>query len=93
MDLKNLNKKVDEYSGIVNLVKILVPIITTLWIIFGYLHNQGYIMDRILQNTLKNTITNENLTLEERLDACDVYLEKGYNSATEKKCKKLYNKY
>ena len=93
MNMKDINKKVNDLNGIMTLVKILVTLVTTLWIIFGYLQGQKFIMDKILQNTLKNTITNENLTMEERLDACDIYLDNGYNSATEKKCKVLYNNY
>ena len=93
MDIKRINKKVTEYNGIMNLLLSFISIATTLWIVFGYLHNQGDVMDKILQNTLKNTITNENLVMEERLNACDIYIEKGYNSATEKKCKKLYDEY
>ena len=86
-------KRLDKYNSLITLLTGLSTIVVALWIVFGYLSAQSIMMDKILQNTLKNTITNEELSIEERLDACDVYLEKGYNSATQKKCKKLYDEY
>ena len=83
-------KRLDKYNSIITLLTGLATVLVSLWIVFGYLHNQSAIMDKILQNTLKNTITNENLTVEERLGACDVYIEQGFNSATKLKCERLY---
>jgi len=41
------------------------------------------------QMTLKNTIWNDDIPLEDRTSACDIYLSAGYNSLTKKKCEKI----
>ncbi len=38
------------------------------------------------QMSLKNTIWNENIPIEDRAAACDIYLSLNYNSYTKKKC-------
>lgn len=44
------------------------------------------------QMTLKNTIWNEEIPIEDRALACDKYLSLGYNSYTKKKCEKILEK-
>lgn len=44
------------------------------------------------QMTLKNTIWNEDIPIEDRTTACDIYLDAGYNSLTKKKCESIINK-
>lgn len=38
------------------------------------------------QMTLRNTIWNDSIPVEDRMSACDLYLSLGYNSYTKKKC-------
>lgn len=44
------------------------------------------------QMTLKNTIWNDDIPIEDRTTACDIYLAAGYNSLTKKKCESIINK-
>lgn len=39
--------------------------------------------------SLKNTIWNNNIPLEDRITSCDAYLSLGYNSYTKKYCQRL----
>lgn len=44
------------------------------------------------QMTLKNAIWNEDIPIEDRTSACDIYLSAGYNSLTKKKCESIIEK-
>lgn len=73
--------------------------LTLLIAIFGgFIHAYQYFDDisetarKNQQMTLKNTIWNEKLPIEERLDACDIYLGLGYNSYTKKECEVIIEK-
>ena len=90
---KKLNKKIQEYSGLASLITLTISIVMSLWIVFGYLTGFKTMLVNVHRNTLKNTITNENLAIEERLAACDVYVASDYNSATRKKCDIIYKNY
>lgn len=79
--------KLGDYMALLNMF---VSIIVGAWLVFGYLHGQKELIDAIHENTLRNTITNEALGVGERLNACDTYLDSGYNSTTKIKCERLY---
>lgn len=56
------------------------------------LNNLNQIAVSNQQMTLKNTIWNDNIPMEDRTTACDLYLKKGYNSYTKKYCEKIIEK-
>ncbi len=41
------------------------------------------------QLSLRNTIWNDNIPVEDRALACDTYISLGYNSYTKKKCEQI----
>lgn len=72
---------------------IIIGVLSLLISAFMFCHNLLNKNDEILemvksnqQMTLKNTIWNENIPIQERVAACDVYLGLGYNSYTKKEC-------
>ena len=46
----------------------------------------------IEKTTLRTIIWAEGIPIKDKLDACDDYLQKGYNSETKKYCEKLLEK-
>lgn len=93
MPAKRLNNILKEYNGLLSLLIAIISLLTTVWMIYGYLYGMREMLVTVQKNTLKNTITNSELSMEERLNACDVYIDLGYNSATSKKCYSLYEDY
>lgn len=65
---------------------------------FGVVNNIDNRLDDIQQiatanqqMTLRNTIWNDSIPVEDRASACDLYLSLGYNSYTKKKCEQILN--
>lgn len=65
---------------------------------FGVVNNIDNRLDDIQQiatanqqMTLRNTIWNDSIPVEDRAGACDLYLSLGYNSYTKKKCEQILN--
>ena len=69
-----------------------VSLIIGLWSLFGLYFNFKLELSEIQKLTLRNTIWNENIPMHDRLESCDNYIEKGYNSETKKYCENLLAK-
>ncbi len=72
---------------------LIIGIVTIIISAFMFCHNllnkNNEILEMVKSNqqmTLKNTIWNENIPIQERVAACDTYLSLGYNSYTKKEC-------
>lgn len=97
--MKNI---VDKIKNIDYLVKyalaFLVGIVSSTWFVFSTYNNFNTKLDKIheeimttKQMALKSIIWSEEIKIEERAKACDIYLSSGYNSYTKKKCEKILN--
>lgn len=74
-------------------VSILIIIITNTWKLSKYHEKIDNAYNEILvtiktneQMSLKSIIWNDSIPISDRLSACDIYIQKGYNSVTKKHC-------
>ena len=85
-----MEKKISKLKDYWWLLTILGTIITGIWgVSWGFKERNDEILETLKttqQMALKSVIWNENIPLDERASACDVYLSAGYNSFTKKEC-------
>lgn len=94
---KNLISKLKDYYWLVATILIIVcGIFSGIWATFSkyqkILDNYEETLTTIKttqQMALKSVIWNEDIPKIERINACDVYLVAGYNSATKKHCETI----
>ena len=67
----------------------LISLIIGLWSLFGLYFNFKLELSEIQKLTLRNTIWNENIPMHDRMESCDIYIGKGYNSETKKYCDEI----
>lgn len=71
------------------LIGLIISIIVAIWAVFVLFNNFMKELELIQQMTLKNTIWNDNIPLNDRIESCDRYLKLGFNSKTKKYCEVL----
>ena len=82
------------------ITSILILIISNTWKLSKYHEKIDNSYNEILiaiktneQMSLKSIIWNESIPLSDRINACDTYIKRGYNSVTKKHCEIALNNY
>lgn len=90
------NGLIDYLKKYKELYLLLVFFIGLIWTIFNeydkFLDKNDELLETLQttqQMALKSVIWNDNIPYPERMSACDVYLEAGYNSLTKKHCSEI----
>ena len=84
-----MKKLVEQIKVWEFLVGILITFIGAIWCVFFVYSNFMTELKLIQKMTLRNTIWNESIPMHDRLEACDHYIELGFNSETKKYCNEL----
>lgn len=71
---------------------IIVGIISVIIAVYKVIENNNTQLSLIQKTTLRTMIWTEDIPMHDRLEACDSYLDLGYNSETKKYCEKLLEK-
>ena len=71
---------------------IIVGIISVIIAVYKVIENNNRQLSLIQKTTLRTMIWTEDIPMHDRLEACDSYLNLGYNSETKKYCEKLLEK-
>lgn len=86
----------EKIAPVVKLIGWLGTIITCIWFVFGMYNSytesheaMQQEMNTIRKMVLRDTIWNYHIPMHDRLEACDEYLDAGYNSETKIYCEKL----
>lgn len=85
---KFINKLETYKKGLMILVGIISVIIT----VYKVIENNNKQLSLIQKTTLRTMIWTEDIPMHDRLEACDSYLNLGYNSETKRYCEKLLEK-
>lgn len=92
MTVNTLIKKIQSSWKIITaIVAIIVAIATTYHSVMKKYESIMETLKTTQQMSLKSVIWNEDIPMQERMSACDVYLNAGYNSMTKKKCETILN--
>lgn len=94
--IEKLEKYKKGYGLITFFIGLLFGLISILWAVFikyqGFLDKYEELIktnQTTQQMALKSVIWNEEIPEIERISACDIYLNSGYNSATKKHCETI----
>ncbi len=85
---KFINKLETYKKGITILVAVIGIIIGA----YKVIENNNKQLSLIQKTTLRTMIWTEDIPMHDRLEACDSYLNLGYNSETKRYCEKLLEK-
>lgn len=87
--MEKIINKLDTYKkGITILVAVIGIIIGA----YKVIENNNKQLSLIQKTTLRTMIWTEDIPMHDRLEACDSYLNLGYNSETKRYCEKLLEK-
>ena len=73
-------------------ITILVAVIGIIIGAYKVIENNNKQLSLIQKTTLRTMIWTEDIPMHDRLEACDSYLNLGYNSETKRYCEKLLEK-
>lgn len=82
----NQLKKLNDLASTVSALGVILSLLLA---VNFYVNDWRYVQ----QNSLKAIIYNSEVELIDRVHACDIYLDKGFNSATGAKCKVVVKDY
>jgi len=82
-----------DFKSKLQLIVFAITILTFIWVIFSSIHTYNTHLDKIenqidevKQLILYNVIWGNEIPLQEKSKACDIYIKLGYNSLTKKHC-------
>lgn len=87
--MKKVLDKLKMGKEIIVMVIAIITFIITCYKLYESNINQ---LELIQKTTLRTMIWSEDIPIHDRLEACDSYIELGYNSETKKYCERLLDK-
>lgn len=87
--MKNIIEKVKITKEIITII---IGFITAIITCYSFYLSNFNRLKLIEKTTLRTMIWSEGIPLKDKLEACDSYLELGYNSETKMYCEKLLEK-
>lgn len=82
----------DKLKMTKELITIIVGFIAVIITGYSFLMSINNRLEAIEKTTLRTMIWSEGLPIKDKLESCDEYVKKGYNSETKKYCEKLLEK-
>ena len=82
----------DKLKMTKELITIIVGFIVVIITGYTFLTSINTRLEAIEKTTLRTTIWSEGIPRKDKLESCDEYVKKGYNSETKKYCEKLLEK-
>lgn len=74
------------------IITIIIGFIAAIITCYTFYNSNKTELEFIKKTTLRTMIWSDSIPLNDRLEACDSYVEAGYNSETKKYCEKLLEK-
>ena len=74
------------------IITIIIGFIAAIITCYTFYNSNKTELEFIKKTTLRTMIWSDSIPLKDRLEACDSYVEAGYNSETKKYCEKLLEK-
>lgn len=78
-----------KYKELIQIILVIISFSTFLWGMFTLYEKVIDTMKKTQQMALKSIIWNDNVPLQERIKACDDYIELGFNSYTKEYCRNI----
>lgn len=87
--MKEILEKLKITKEIITIIVGFIAAIITCYSFYNANRNE---LEFIKKTTLRTMIWSDSIPLKDRLEACDNYVQSGYNSETKKYCEKLLEK-
>jgi Mn2+/Fe2+ NRAMP family transporter len=84
-----MKELLDKLKITKEIITIIIGFVGAIITCYSFYRSNAESLKLIQKTTLRTMIWSKGVPLQDKLEACDSYLDKGYNSETRKYCEKL----